>query len=103
MVHIIPLLGHELRGAVGLSCWGLFVWSEWSTATSLGHSLLEIFGWTGFAGCVLAPILLTADCVSRERREGTLGLLFLTDLRGIDVILGKLAAKGIVPMYCLLA
>src|ERR1051326_7851810 len=100
MVHIIPLLGHELRAAmrrrgalrlrlvagaaaVGLSCWGLFVWSEWSTATSLGHSLLEIFGWTGFAGCVLAPILLTADCVSRERREGTLGLLFLTDLRGI--------------------
>lgn len=120
MIHIVPLLGHELRAAmrrrgayrlrlgagalaVGLSCWGLFVWSEWSAATALGHSLLVIFGWAGFAGCLVAPLFLTADSVSRERREETLGLLFLTDLRGVDVILGKLAAKGIVPMYCLLA
>ena len=120
MINILPLLGHELRAAVrrpgayrlrlgaggaavGLSCWGLLIWSDWNTATSLGHSLLEILGWTGFVGCALAALLLTSDCVSRERREGTLGLLFLTDLRGHDVALGKLAAKGIVPLYCLLS
>jgi len=29
------------------------------------------------------------DCISREKREGTLGLLFLTPLRVTDVIAGK--------------
>ena len=37
---------------------------------------------------VVVPIM-TADCISREKREGTLGLLFLTPLTFFDVILGK--------------
>src|SRR2546421_542147 len=37
---------------------------------------------------VLAP-LLTADCISRERREGTLGLLFLTPLTSRGIVIGK--------------
>ena len=40
---------------------------------------------------------------SEERREGTLGLLFLTDLRGYDVVLGKLAACSLGSIYGLLA
>jgi len=32
---------------------------------------------------------MTADCISREKREGTLGLLFLTPLTYRDVIWGK--------------
>jgi len=36
----------------------------------------------------LAP-LLTADCISRERREGTLGLLFLTNLSAAGIVAGK--------------
>jgi len=31
-------------------------------------------------------VLITADCLSEEKREGTLGLLFLTDLKGYDVV-----------------
>lgn len=33
--------------------------------------------------------LLSADAICRERREGTLGLLFLTPLRAVEVVLGK--------------
>jgi ABC-type transport system involved in multi-copper enzyme maturation permease subunit len=33
--------------------------------------------------------ILTADCLARERREGTLGLLFLTPLRAHEIVLGK--------------
>src|SRR5205814_4596709 len=33
---------------------------------------------------VLSGLRLTADCLSEEKREGTLGLLFLTDLKGYD-------------------
>jgi ABC-type Na+ efflux pump permease subunit len=43
-----------------------------------------------FAFWILVP-LMTADCVSREKREGTLGLLFLTPLTVLDVIAGKAA------------
>lgn len=46
------------------------------------HRLLFLGIW------FLAPVL-TADCLSRERREGTLGLLFLTPLRPVDVVVGK--------------
>jgi ABC-type transport system involved in multi-copper enzyme maturation permease subunit len=41
----------------------------------------------------------TSDCISEEKREGTLGLLFLTDLRGYEVILGKLCAGSFHSFY----
>lgn len=42
-----------------------------------------------FLGIWFVAPVLTADCLSRERREGTLGLLFLTPLRPVDVVVGK--------------
>ena len=56
---------------------------------------------TGLGALFMGPAL-TGDCLSRERREGTLGLLFLTDLGGWDVVLGKLAAAAWNAGYCLL-
>jgi hypothetical protein len=53
--------------------------------------------------CLLAGRRSTADCLSLEKREGTLGLLFLTDLKGYDVVLGKLAATSISGFYALVA
>jgi ABC-type transport system involved in multi-copper enzyme maturation permease subunit len=52
--------------------------------------------------CLLAGRRSTADCLSLEKREGTLGLLFLTDLKGYDVVLGKLAATSIAGFYALM-
>ena len=52
---------------------------------------------------LLNGALSTADCLSSEKREGTLGLLFLTDLRGYDVVLGKLAASSLNALYGVLA
>ena len=46
---------------------------------------------------------LTADCLSAEKREETMGLLFLTDLKGYDVVLGKMAATSLNGLYGLLA
>jgi hypothetical protein len=56
-----------------------------------------------FAWSALAGRLMTADCISVEKREGTLGLLFLTDLKGFDVVLGKLAATSVDGFYRMLA
>ncbi len=53
--------------------------------------------------CLLAGRWFTVDCLCEERREGTLGLLFLTDLQGHDVVLGKLAATSLNGFFSLLA
>ncbi len=44
----------------------------------------------------------TSDCISGEKREGTLGLLFLTALRPVDVVVGKLAACSLLSFFGLL-
>src|ERR1039458_3978049 len=38
--------------------------------------------------CLVVP-LMTADCIAREKREGTLGLLFLTPLTSGAIVVGK--------------
>ncbi len=53
--------------------------------------------------CLVSGVWFTADCLSEEKREGTLGLLFLTDLKGYDVVLGKLAATSLNGFYAVLA
>src|SRR5207344_403152 len=57
----------------------------------LFHSL----GVLALSASLVSGVFLTSDSLSEERREGTLGLLFLTDLKGYDVVLGKLAAQFI--------
>jgi hypothetical protein len=60
---------------------------------------------TGGAGlyCLFSGAVAAADCLSSEKREGTLGLLFLTDLKGYDVVLGKLAAASLHSLHGVLA
>ncbi len=74
--------------------------------TSPREMALVLFGTlTGSAVlyCLLSGVRSTADCLSQEKREGTLGLLFLTDLNGLDVVLGKLAASSLNALYGVLA
>jgi hypothetical protein len=53
--------------------------------------------------CLFSGVRSTADCLSEEKREGTLGLLFLTDLKGYDVVVGKLVATSLNGFYGVLA
>ena len=61
----------------------------------LGSGLFKVLTWQTFVVALMAGPFLTADCLSGEKREGTLGLLFLTDLRGDDVVFGKLASTSL--------
>ncbi len=65
-----------------------------------------LFGWIAgisFLFCNLAGVRLTADTLSEEKRNGTLGLLFLTNLRGLDVVLGKMSANSLQAVFGLMA
>src|ERR1041385_1755399 len=69
----------------------------------LGGPVFKTLTWMSFAAALSAGLFFTADCLSEEKREGTLGFLFLTDLRGTDVVLGKLAATSLRCVFALLA
>jgi ABC-type transport system involved in multi-copper enzyme maturation permease subunit len=49
--------------------------------TSLHQMMLALI-------CLIVPAI-SAECISREKREGTLGLLFLTPLTALGVVVGK--------------
>src|SRR5437660_3982034 len=69
----------------------------------LGKDIFNALAGLFLFSSLVAGIRYTADCLSQEKREGTLGLLFLTDLKGYDVVLGKLAATSLNCFYGLLA
>jgi ABC-type transport system involved in multi-copper enzyme maturation permease subunit len=79
----------SLQLPVGPSQFGPFLFHSLNTAVSVAIYLL-------------VPVL-TADCISREKREGTLGLLFLTPLRPGDILAGKALIHGLRALTILLA
>jgi len=68
-----------------------------------GTYVFTVLSWYAFLTTLLAGVFLASDSLSEERREGTLGLLFLTDLKGYDVVLGKFMAVSLNAFYGLLA
>src|SRR5712671_6724437 len=68
-----------------------------------GQQVFATLAYLALAYALFAGAALTADCLSSEKRDETLGLLFLTDLKGYDVVLGKLVATSVRSVYGLLA
>jgi ABC-type transport system involved in multi-copper enzyme maturation permease subunit len=68
-----------------------------------GPPLLKTLGIMGFLYATLAGSFKTFDALSREKREGTLGLLLLTDLRPFEILFGKLLAASAMTVFGLLA
>jgi ABC-type transport system involved in multi-copper enzyme maturation permease subunit len=74
-----------------------------AAAGRFGAMVFHVLAWLAFSYCLMDGARNTADCLSEEKRAGTLGLLFLTDLRPYDVVLGKLMATSLNSFYGLLA
>jgi ABC-type transport system involved in cytochrome c biogenesis permease component len=68
-----------------------------------GPAIFKMMSWAGLILCVLEGLRATADSISRERRDGTLGLLLLTDLRAYDVLAGKLASACVLSFTTVIA
>jgi ABC-type transport system involved in cytochrome c biogenesis permease component len=117
---LLPIVARELRTAsrrkstYRLRSWTaagamlslssvVFVGAFGGPPGQLGKPLFSFITSLTFGLCLLAGVFLSADCLSREKREGTLGLLFLTDLKGCDVVLGKFTASSLHAFYCLFA
>ena len=68
-----------------------------------GRVMLVILSYLSLGFCLAIGGFLTADCISSEKREGTLGLLLLTPLKGTDIVLGKMVSHGAQVLYGLCA
>ncbi len=101
-MNVLPIIVRELRaearrpvnywlrtfGAALLTVFFGLLLANQSNLKS-GKESFAVLSFVVFIGIWIVVPVLTADCISREKREGTLGLLFLTPLRAIEIILGK--------------
>jgi ABC-type transport system involved in cytochrome c biogenesis permease component len=86
-------LNHWLRlagAAAAIVVLAIIAGGDLSDTGKLGARLFIRFHAITLVGIWLIAPLATADCLSRERRDGTLGLLFLTPLRAIEIVTGKM-------------
>jgi len=81
----------------------IFVFTVGFPTNLTGRVIFQCLAGLLFLYCLVYGRRATADSISFEKREGTLGLLFLTDLKGHDVVLGKLAATSTRGFYGLIA
>lgn len=96
-------LMRSLLALGSLTIWFFLLIAGNNSGIRKGMMLFIALGVLSLGFCLLAGVFLTADCISEEKREGTLGLLFLTELRGYDVVFGKLVATSLHAFYGLLA
>lgn len=89
--------------AILIAYWSLLSVGGLIPPGQIGANLFAHLSTFVLVASLLVGPLLTADCLSREKREGTLGLLFLTDLKGNDVVFGKLIGTSLNAFYSLLA
>jgi ABC-type transport system involved in multi-copper enzyme maturation permease subunit len=113
-----PLVARDLRGmsrqgqvfwirvlgaGMAIVTLALLLLQEVHVGASLG---VRIF--SALNTCVIFTILfvgpvITADCIAQEKREGTLGLLFLAPLRSRDIVLAKALSNALRAFTLLLA
>jgi ABC-type transport system involved in multi-copper enzyme maturation permease subunit len=116
---LLPIVERELRvrARQGLTFWTRGVFGGVAILFCLQQlSYADVFRGTFSAGeiafrglAIMAAVvcafgfLATADSISQERREQTLGLLLLTGIKSGDVLLGKLLSAGLIQTTALLA
>ena len=81
----------------------MMLFSNLANPGAVGKPMFAILTWLAWVLCLVEGLRNTADCLSEEKREGTLGLLFLTDLKGYDVVLGKFIASSLSSFFSLVA
>src|SRR3954468_10111590 len=91
-----------VTAAVALAVMAFITWVS-RFSRSQGHDLFVAVSTIAYIYCLIAGVVRTADTIAEEKRENTLGLLFLTDLKGWDIILGKLISSSVNCLFGLLA
>jgi ABC-type transport system involved in cytochrome c biogenesis permease component len=95
--------GRLIAGAIVTGFFGTFVALQHNPPNILGPMLFSVSSTLLFLQALVSGARYTADALSEERREGTLGLLFLTELHSTEVVLGKMVARSLRGFYAMIA
>lgn len=105
-----PLVARELRGMArqGQVFWIRVVGGGFAIATlafllfqdvqvgaGLGYRIFQALNSCLIFTIVLVGPVITADCIAQEKREGTLGLLFLAPLKPRDIVVAKVLSNAV--------
>src|SRR5687767_15928552 len=119
-MQFLSVAGRELRVAARKrSSFRLRLFTSAIALCLCGFSLwfVTLLGWRPISGeqlffalsritficaCLLGP-MLTADSVNEECNNGTLGLLFLTNLNSVSISVGKLFGHGLLALYSIVS
>jgi len=98
---------YYVRWITALAFFGFLLWLLWvfdglqrSGAISEVFTIYSVFIWIY---CLIVGTTQTADCLSSEKREGTIGLLYLANLNSLEIVFGKLCSSAIAAAYGLMA
>lgn len=98
---------YYVRWITGVAFFGLLIWLMWVfdalTNQRMVPEVLQVFSVLIFIYCLVIGTARTADCLSSEKREGTLGLLYLTNLNSVEIVAGKLCSHALATVYGLVA
>jgi ABC-type Na+ efflux pump permease subunit len=90
--------------AMLLISWALWMrWAGMGGGPMVGRPAFFILAFVAIITALGTALRLTAPSIATEKREGTLGLLFLTDLKPRDVVFGKLAVTSLETLARFLA
>lgn len=106
---VLPVITRELRAqarshftylmrvvaAAALLLVFLLFWLRLGYSQHVGGRLFGYLNCMLLAAIWILVPLISADCISQERREGTIGLLFLTPLRAREIVLAKGMVHGL--------
>lgn len=116
----LPIIDRELRGAsrqwrthyarslaggiaLGVSLYLIAILHGPFVAANSGSEILIVSSILAMIISLYGGVNRTCDSISVEKREDTLGLLFLTHLKGYDIVLGKLGANSLRAFFLLLS
>src|SRR5262245_42058012 len=98
------LYSRRLRWGVvqALAACAVLLFSGGGFRISSAEWFFTILSQVALVFCLVEGLRKTSDAISSEKREDTLGLLFLSNLTGADVVLGKLSGALIRSLAVLL-
>jgi ABC-type transport system involved in cytochrome c biogenesis permease component len=116
-MSLLPVIERELRVAsrrpqtyrnrllAGAIVMAVVLWTlrqnRYLLQADIGSQIFEAATNITLLVALFAGLFHTADAISGEVRGGTLGLLYLTDLKSLHIVLGKLAALSIPAIFSL--
>lgn len=102
-MNVLPVIKREMRAEArhGMTYWSrvimaglvitgiIWIAGGQTMHQELGSQMFTLLNSVLFMAIWLIVPMLTADSLAREKREGTLGLLFMTHLHAREIVLGK--------------